>query len=138
MAGTYTEILIMVPTTAKAGAVVAVEARITNLCGDVISALPGFSSVNGMQLFPGAFDELVQTIRIGETASWHDSFMMPESDASIHAESWFEGAGLALHKDDEVDAAISLPTAEKGFPWLPVGLLGGALAVVALKGKTTK
>lgn len=135
MAGTYTEILIMAPTTAKAGSVVAVEARITNLCGDVISALPGFSSVNGTPLFPGTFDELVQTIRMGETASWHDSFIMPESDASLHAESWFEGAGMALHKDDEVDAVISLPVGEKGFPWLPVGLLGGALAVVALKGK---
>ena len=101
------EISIVAPDNAEAGARVNVEVRIKNIANFTMDALPGFCRANGIRLFPGTLDELIKTLHPGETASWYDSFIMAESDVLLHVESWWENT-YVLHKDDTAEKTITL------------------------------
>lgn len=103
MAGTYTEIAIVVPSSARAGDTVNVEARITNLSGYDLSMNPSG------QAGPTAlwFGRAPKDAAPGETLYWYDSFIMPGEDVSVIVHSWYLGAEGVWHPDDSVEKLVS-------------------------------
>ena len=112
----YSEIEIVAPSTAEAGAIVDVEVRITNLVDYTIYAIPVLR-VNGEWAAEGSYERIVP----GETRSWYFQFTMPEQSVKVTAESWCEDT-FEWHLDDTAQKTIVLA----GLPsLLPLALVGG-------------
>jgi len=104
MAGLYTEISIVAPSSARAGEIVNVEARIRNLLDYAFNITATMGRVNGEVLRFGAIHKVVGA---GETESWYDSFIMPDKDVVVSVESWFEWAD-GWYSDDRTEKTIAL------------------------------
>ncbi|MBA7714860.1 hypothetical protein ES703_123892 [subsurface metagenome] len=105
MAGTYSEISIIAPSSAQAGETVNVEARIRNLCDFAINLTATMGRVNGEVLRFGAIHKVVGA---GETESWYDSFIMPDRGIVVSVESWYLATDEAWYSDDRAEIAIAL------------------------------
>lgn len=103
MAGLYTQISIVAPSSAQAGATVNVEARITNLCDYDLSMNPS-GQVGPTPLW---FGRAPKEAAPGETLSWYDSFIMPDEDVSVLVHSWYLGDDGEWHPDDSVEKIVS-------------------------------
>lgn len=115
MNGTYSEIEIVAPSTAEAGATVDVEVRITNLVDYTIYVTPVIN-VNG-DIKEGSYEAIVPE----QTHSWYFQFTMPEQSVKVTAESWCEDT-FEWHLDDTAQQNIVLA----GLPsLLPLALVGG-------------
>ncbi|MBA7690462.1 hypothetical protein ES703_98989 [subsurface metagenome] len=112
------EISIVAPGSAEAGALVSLEVVIKNVADFTMYALPGFCSVNGKPLFSGTVAELIKTLEPGETASWYDRFIMAESDVLVHVESWWENT-YVLHRDDTDEKTITIEVPSPEFFQIP-------------------
>lgn len=98
MAGTYTDISLVAPSSAKAGDIVAVEAQITNIHDYILVVYAG-GAVDGTTLDFG-FPLILEA---GETGSSYASFTMPNRDVVVSVESW---VGEII--DDTAEKAIAL------------------------------
>lgn len=105
MAGTYSDIWIVAPNSARAGDTVNVEARIRNLHDYAINLTATMGRVNGEVLRFGAIHKVVGA---GETESWYDSFIMPDSGVLVSVESWYLGVDGVWHSDDRDEKSIAL------------------------------
>ena len=105
MAGLYSDISIVAPNNAQAGDTVNVEARIRNLHDFAINLTATMGRVNGEVLRFGAIHKVVGA---GETESWYDSFIMPNSGVVVSVESWYLGTDGIWHSDDRAEIAIAL------------------------------
>lgn len=105
MAGLYSDIAIVAPSSAQAGETVNVEARITNLYDFAIYLTATMGRVNGEVL---RFGTIHKVVGAGETESWYDSFIMPDRDVVVSVESWYLGTDDVWHSDDRAEKAIAL------------------------------
>ncbi len=105
MAGLYSDIAIIAPSSAQAGEIVNVEARIRNLCDFAIYLTATMGRVDGEVLRFGAIQKVVGA---GETESWYDSFIMPDSGVVVSVESWYLGIDDVWHSDDRDEKVIAL------------------------------
>ena len=112
MAGKYSDIWLVAPSSATPGSTVVVEAKIKNLCAYAISLTATMGRVDGTVLRFGAEHKIVGA---GKTASWSDSFVMPDEDVKVSVESWYEGTGNAWHSDDSDEKSISSGVAASQF-----------------------
>ena len=112
MAGKYSDIWLVASSNAAPGNTVVVEAKIKNLCAYAISLMATMGRVDGTVLQFGAEHKIVGA---GETASWSDSFVMPDEDVKVYVESWYEGTDNAWHSDDSDEKSISSSVAASQF-----------------------
>ena len=111
--GRYTDIVeIVAPDNAIGGSAVNVEVRIKNLCDFAITMTATMGRVDDTVLRFGAIHKVVGT---GETASWYDSFVMPDKDVVVSVESWYLGVDDTWHSDDRDEKRISLGEAASQF-----------------------
>ena len=68
--------------------------------------------VNGTVLRFGAEHKIVHA---GETASWYDSFVIPDKDVRVYAESWYKGTDNVWYSDDSSEKSISSGVAASQF-----------------------
>ena len=122
MNGTYSDIGIVVPNSARSGDTVNVEARIRNLCGYNLSINP--SGQAGP--IPLWFGRVPKEAAPGETLYWYDSFIMPDEDVLVIVYSWYLGLDGEWHPDDSVEKTVSLTKIA------PAGCLPVIIGVAAL------
>ena len=104
MSGKYSDIWLVAPGSAIPGSTVVVEAKIKNLCAYAISLIATMGRVNGTELRFGAEHKIVGA---GETASWSDSFIMPDKDVRVYVESWYKGTDNSWYSDDSAEKNVS-------------------------------
>ena len=76
--GQYSDIVeIIAPSSAVAGSMVNVEVRIKNLCSYAINLTATKGRVDGTVL---RFGSVHRVVNAGQTASWFDSFIIPNSE----------------------------------------------------------
>jgi len=121
MPGTYSDIWLVAPSNAIAGSTVVVEAKIKNLYAYAISLTATMGRVNGTVLRFGAEHKIVGA---GETASWYDSFVMPDKNVRVYAESWYEGVDNIWHSDDSDEQGVSLGETASEF---------GSISIISLQ-----
>ncbi len=112
MAGSYSDISLVAPSSAAPGSTVAVEAKIKNLCASAISLTATMGKVDGTVLRFGAEHKVVGA---GETASWSDSFVMPDKDVKVYVESWYRGADNSWHPDDSDEKNVNSSNVNSQF-----------------------
>lgn len=99
----YTEIVIVAPSTASSGSVVNFEVKIQNLQDYIIYVIPVID-VNGGRT-EGSYEAIVPE----ETHSWSFQFTMPGEAVTITAESWCEDT-FEWQKDAIATEAIGFST----------------------------
>jgi hypothetical protein len=113
--GQYSDIVeIVTLSSAVAGSVVNVEVRIKNLCSYAINLTATKGRIDGTVL---RFGSVHRVVNAGQTASWYDSFNMPDDDVVVSVESWYEGSDGIWRSDDYAEKQISLysvPASEFG------------------------
>ncbi len=97
---TYTTVVIVAPSSAKAGYVVVVEAKITNIYTSTL-VVYARGTVDGTTLDFG----VGQILDPGETGSFYASFTMPNRDVIVSVGSWM---GAAIGIDATAEKAITL------------------------------
>lgn len=108
--GQYSDITsIIVLSSAVAGSTVNVEVRIKNLCSYAINLTATKGRANDEILRFGPSQKVVGA---GQTASWHDSFIMPNKDVTVSVESWYEGVSGTWHSDDSAEKKVSLSSVQ--------------------------
>ena len=113
--GQYSDIVeIVTLSSAVAGSVVNVEVRIKNLCSYAINLTATKGRIDGTVL---RFGSVHRVVNAGQTASWYDSFNMPDDDVVVSVESWYEGSDGIWRSDDYAEKEINLysvPSSEFG------------------------
>ena len=113
--GKYSDITsIMAPSSAAAGSTVNVEVRIKNLCSYAINLTATKGRANDEIL---RFGSVQKVVGAGQTASWSDSFIMPDDYVTVSMESWYEGVSGTWHNDDYAEKDVdlsSVPASEFG------------------------
>ena len=113
--GQYSDIVeINVPSSAVPGSTVNVEVRIKNLCSYAINLTATKGRIDGTVL---RFGSVHRVVSAGQTASWYDSFTMPDDDVLVSVESWYEGSDGIWRSDDYAEKEIglySVPSSEFG------------------------
>ncbi len=113
----YSQIEIVAPGSAEAGATVDIEVRITSLVDYTIYAIPVID-IDGSRT-EGSYESIVP----GETRSWYFQFTMLEESVTIIAESWCEDT-FEWHLDDTAQKVIA-PEGVELPSLLPLALVGG-------------
>jgi len=110
-AGAFTKIVeIVAPSSAVAGATVAVTIKIKNTYTSTI----GVSAVGVRDSVDRFIDWPSYNIPAGATHSFSGSFTMPNSACIIHAYSYYYGTDSAWHFDDEMAKNVSLSEVFEG------------------------
>jgi len=125
LAGTHTEISIVVPSSARAGDTVNVEAKIKNLSGSDLGMNPS-GQAGPTALWFGSAPKYASP---GQTLSWDDSFIMPNEDVSVTVYSWYLGLDGVWHPDDNVEKIVSLGVIA---PAGCVPVVAGAATLIAI------
>lgn len=103
MAGLYTQVAVVAPSSARAGVKVNVQARITNLYSQSLSLNPSGQAGST----PLWFGKAPKVAAPGETLSWYDSFVMPSEPVTLLVYSWYLKADGEWSPDDSVEKVIS-------------------------------
>ena len=94
--GQYTDITIVVPSSAEVGTKVEVEVKVYNKwTGQLHLTVTG--NADGIDLF---FSNISMWVSPGQTISWYDSFIMPNKDVRLSVWSWFEAGDGQWYADD--------------------------------------
>jgi len=106
MTGTYTDIVqVLVPSSAAPGESVRIEAQVKNIypAGSMTITVTG--KINDT---PVHFGSVGYIVPYGTTRSFYQSFIMPNSNATIHVWSWFYTADGNWVQDDWVSAVVKV------------------------------
>ena len=126
MPGLYTDISIVAPSSARAASEVGIEITIENISNEAVHAVPGFLTIDGVDVPPFGIEDL-RWLSPGQSYAWERSFIMPEKSVTVDVESWWENSQV-LHKDNEAQQVVSLTTVALAG-CLPLALIG--LAILA-------
>lgn len=110
MAGEYTEITeLLVASEAAAGSFTAIRVTIKNTSiyrmGVMVGAWLDYGVTPWSEI---SFSYNYVDLNPGESHTFDGAFMMPDSDVTIHAYSYWYGDDYAWHPDDEVTKKVSL------------------------------
>lgn len=110
MAGTYTEIVeIVAPSSAVAGDLVFIEAKVKNKYSATIGILVAGALEYGVSPWPSIeFAGDQANVEAGAVQSFSGYFYMPSSDTTIHIYSYYYGTDGTWHFDDEKTKKITV------------------------------
>jgi len=108
----YAEIVeIAAPSRAAAGSRVDITVRIKNIYSSAVGIMAGGALEYGVTPWPGIdFPDNIANVSAGSTHSFYGSFIMPNSDVTIHAYSYYYGTDGYWHFDDEKTKEVGLET----------------------------
>lgn len=112
MTGEYTQIVeIIAPSEAVAGETVLLTIRVRSLFTSPMGIMVGGALDYGISPWPTIdchYPDNQAIVGPGDTHSFSCDFVMPDSDVTVHAYSYWYGSDSAWHLDDEATKNISL------------------------------
>jgi len=114
MAGTYTEVTeVVVPSSAQVGASVSVQVKIKNTHDEALTVMAGGALAYGVTPYPAInFTDEEAEVAAGETESFIGSFIMPDSNVTVHGYSYYYDEDEEVWiPDDELTASITVTAA---------------------------
>lgn len=114
MAGTNTEVTeVVVPSSAQVGASVSVQVKIKNTADEALTIMAGGALQYGVTPYPTiVFTDEAEEVAAGGIGSFVGSFVMPDSDVTVHGYSYYyDETEEVWIPDDTLTASVTATAA---------------------------